>query len=363
MLNILTCLCTKSYLFYSSSWFQLYSLHGQNCCILPVVAMPGYGFSKRRTTDATGADVIQVTGTPCPLNFYNAGRNQLPCRSCPSVLITITKPDGAGGSSLRDCIAPPGYAFDRGSAKPCPRGSYKTAASNANSCTRCPVGLTTESTASTSLDDCYQASPGYYVEVPAVSGKLCPRGTYNPGYNNATECTACERNMVTVNPGSTSSSSCLAPPGWGYSTELPAGSRVNACEIGFYKGGFNLKPCSYCGDGLRTKTTGSASKQECMIPPGWGTKAVGDGTDGRTMLILEQCLNGTYGLAVPTFGVQSLPCKPCGDNMRTMDAKPDWSGNLTTFINAGFDSCVTLPGYGWVSMGWLWFTCMIRSPC
>jgi hypothetical protein len=154
--------------------------------------------------------------------------------------------------------------------------------------------------------------------------------------------------MVTINIGSRSVSSCLAPPGYGFDRGASFGSRVSACGIEFFKEGFNLKPCSYCGDGLRTKGTGSVSKQECMIPPGWGTKAVLGG-NGMIMLILEQCLNGTYGMQVPVFGVQALPCKPCGDNMVTLDAKPNWSGNLTTYTNAGFNSCLTLPGYGWVS--------------
>ena len=151
--------------------------------------------------------------------------------------------------------------------------------------------------------------------------------------------------MVTINVGSRSNTSCLVPPGWGYYVDKPPGSKVKICPIGWWKSGFNLKPCIYCGDGLLTKGEGSTASQDCMIPPGMGTKKI-TYPNGTNDMVLIQCLNATFGLPVPSFGILDLPCRPCGDNMGTLDMKPNFTGNLSTWTNAGFDACVTLPGEG-----------------
>jgi hypothetical protein len=314
------------------------------------------GTSRTAAFNAAGAEVVTVSVIPCPPNFYNAGKNQLPCRACPSGLITVPKEDGSGAVSIRECIAPAGFAFDKGVAKPCPRGTYKSGASNANSCTRCPTGLTTNSTGSKAVADCYQALPGSYVETPGVRGRPCPRGSYNVGFNNASSCTQCANDMVTINVGSRSNTSCLVPPGWGYYVDNPPGSKVKICPIGWWKSGFNLKPCTYCGDGLLTKAEGATASQDCMIPPGMGTRKL----NGTNQIMLIQCLNGTFGLPVPSFGVFDLPCRPCGENMGTLDMKPNFTGNLSTWTNAGFDACVTLPG-GW--LGWFRFPVFLLLLC
>lgn len=50
--------------------------------------------------------------------------------------------------------APAGFLFDKGVAKPCPRGTYLEAASRATFCNPCPEGFSTTISAAISLDNC-----------------------------------------------------------------------------------------------------------------------------------------------------------------------------------------------------------------
>jgi hypothetical protein len=298
---------------------------------LIAVTTAGYGYAKSRSTNADGSIAVSVTATQCEANFYNPGSNTLPCRRCPGGLVTT----GPGSANVRACLAGPGYLFDKMVAKPCPRGTYKGVTSAATACSKCPLGLTTPATASTSVDSCTQALPGYKVEVPGVSASACARNTYNVGYNTATSCTACDTNMVTLATASKSEASCLAPPGYGFD---PAASPKTAqCEANTYKSGFNRKACTTCGTGFLS-AAGADSKQKCYVPTGHGTVKTSD-----TETAVLKCLNGTFGYAVDTFGVFNLPCRPCQAGMSTMDAK---DGN-TSVVNVAPEDCWTLPGYGY----------------
>jgi len=295
------------------------------------VTTAGYGYSKARSTDANGAQVVTVTSTQCDVNFYNPGSNTLPCRRCPGGLVT----DAAGSANVKACKAPPGYLFDKMVAKPCPRGTFNGAITLKTACTKCPVGLTTAATASTAVDQCVQALPGYKVVTAGVSAEACARNSYNVGFNTAASCTDCDTNMVTLATSSKSEASCLAPPGFGFNpTATP---KTAQCDANTYKSGFNRKDCTTCGTGFLS-AAGADSKQKCYVPTGHGTVKTSD-----TETSVQKCLNGTFGYAVDTYGVFNLPCRPCQAGMSTWDFK---DGN-TSVVNVAPEDCWTLPGYGY----------------
>jgi hypothetical protein len=298
------------------------------------VTLPGFGYSKVRAADSS----VTVTAAKCLDNFYNPGSNALPCRRCPGGLITLPNAGTAGAENVRKCLAGPGYLFDKLVAKPCPRGTWKNTTSTATACSKCPTGLTTAQVASTSIDQCYQAMPGYRVLVAGATALKCARNYYNIGYNNATDCTICSDALVTVSTGSKSEASCVAPPGVGYDPN--ATPKTQACPAGSYKAGFNRKACDSCGAGFNTRSTGSDSKQRCYVPAAHGTVKVSD-----TVTSVLPCLSGLFGYPVDTFGVATLPCRACQAGMSTLDTKPGQAPGSVN--NTSPDDCWTLPGWGY----------------
>jgi hypothetical protein len=165
---------------------------------------------------------------------------------------------------------------------------------------------------------------------------MCTRNSYNPGYNAVTSCTPCEAGLVTLAAASKSESSCLAPPGVGYDPDALASLRASTCPPNTYKSGYNRKGCTSCGEGFLS-AAGADSKQKCYVPSAHGTVQSASG------IFVAKCLNGTYGYPVDTFGLSTLPCRPCPAGMSTMDAK---DGN-TSIANTQPTDCYTLPGFGY----------------
>jgi hypothetical protein len=120
-------------------------------------------------------------------------------------------------------------------------------------------------------------------------------------------------------PKSSSAEACLAPPGIGYYTrgllagfEPPAPSEGTEpatlpCPIGFYKSGWNREACHPCGLNMLTPAAGSDSSDACYIPAGWGSK-MADSNDSSTLTAFK-CVNGTYGVSMPHFGLLPAPCQ------------------------------------------------------
>jgi hypothetical protein len=332
------------------------------------VTLPGFGYNRTRIQQPDGSISTIVTATQCPLNFFNAGSNTLPCRRCPGGLVTIS----AGSRTTRSCMAGPGYLFDKMVAKACPRGTWKNTTNYATACTRCPRCLTTPTVASIHPSNCSMAAPGCYVVAPGAAGASCPRSSYNIGYNNATSCTLCEDRLVTLTTGSKSEASCLAPPGVGYDPAA-IGAKAVTCPANSYKSGYNRQRCLSCGTGFLSPE-GADSKQRCFVPIGHGTtRTAVDAAAGTTSV--QKCLNGTFGHPVDTHGMFELPCRPCQDGMTTWDVKP--GVEATTVTNVDTDSCFTLPGYGyqkkeqaakqcevgWYAAGWSKEPCLPCPDC
>ena len=180
-----------------------------------------------------------------------------------------------------------------------------------------------------------------------TNGTLCEIGSYNSGYNSATSCTPCPENMVTINKGSKSESSCFAPPGVGYDPDTEP--KAQPCPVGWYKEGFNRKACVPCGSGFSSDFDGTAAKTGCYIPAGFGTVET-LAEDGSKVVSAARCLDGTFGSESKTYGVFSLPCRGCQAGMSTLDANPALSAlDKEVLLNRRPDDCYTLPGYGYDS--------------
>jgi len=67
--------------------------------------------------------------------------------------------------------------------------------------------------------------------------------------------------------GTTNSADCLAPPGW---AQAAAGADITPCPLHSYKEGWSNAPCVSCGTNVVTNSTGSAARENCLVPPGYG---------------------------------------------------------------------------------------------
>jgi hypothetical protein len=190
-------------------------------------------------------------------------------------------------------------------------------------------------------------------------GVVCPVGTYNVGYNEATQCEPCPENMVTLGAGSKSDASCVAPPGFGYDPE--ASPNTQPCPLGWYKEGYNRKDCDYCGIGWRTESIGATSKSACFVDVGHGTASFGL-EDGTTLTQVLKCSNGLFGYPTKVFGALNLPCRACQTGMSTRDADSSLSDTVrTATVNTGPEDCYTLPGWGYDTQAQSAKLCMAGS--
>ena len=246
----------------------------------------------------------------------------------------------AGANTTKECLAAPGYLFDKFVAKPCTRGTWKDTFNTQTFCNRCPLGLNTAQTASISQSNCTQAMAGFRVVTPTVSAERCPLNSYNPGGNSLT-CIPCPDGLVTLITGARSVSSCLAPPGWGFNVNSGTAA---PCALHSFKAGFNRKGCQPCGSGFLTQATGSDSRQRCYLPAGHGTVS----ENGVTRAV--KCVKGLFGFASDSFGATSRPCRACQAGMTTMDSHPTLGSNYAATMFTSPSSCVTWPGYGYDKM-------------
>ena len=104
-----------------------------------------------------------------------------PCQLCARGL---TSP--AMSTSGSACLAGPGWYTPviNGSAVRCPMGSWKAATGNTTSCNDCAFNLSTMATGSVSPSDCL-AVAGYYTPTAGAAPDPCPAGSYKPAAGNA----------------------------------------------------------------------------------------------------------------------------------------------------------------------------------
>ncbi|KAF8056016.1 hypothetical protein HT031_006537 [Scenedesmus sp. PABB004] len=172
---------------------------------------------------------------------------------------------------------------------------------------------------------------GAGVCAPCTLPFFCPGGAVAP--------TPCSRTyprdiVATRHKGARDAGDCRAAPGW----ELLQGGEPQECRVGWFKAGWNVKPCRSCGVGFLTDG-GAASHRACSFPPGTGTVLV-----GGEMMVLP-CRNGTYGRVTSTHSrKQVVACIPCPLNMVTADQVPGASPG-SALPNAGPKACLVEPGY------------------
>ena len=126
------------------------------------------------------------------------------CVSCGSGLTTKAT------MSVRttDCVSLPGWSktspYDA-FATPCPVGQYSPGA--VDSCTKCPLGSSTEYTASHMASQCSVCSPGWGYDPTISQCAICVPGFYSPGGSDG-PCIACQAGQVSAT-GSTASDDCF----------------------------------------------------------------------------------------------------------------------------------------------------------
>ncbi|KAL4239474.1 hypothetical protein ACF0H5_000289 [Mactra antiquata] len=203
-----------------------------------------------------------ITCVPCAMNTYQGEEGQQICDACPDNYYT----ESTNSTSLDDCIeiCSAGYTFlpDVKECQACDVGSYKVSSGNADICVPCPAGRTTVTTGSTSQDDCSQNEclAGEYYEKDAnniVQCYPCPVGKYSNAVM-AESCTVCAQG-TTLQIGSTLITQCVddCPLGNGF---VQASRACEPCNLNYYndKTGRNPNLCRHCAPDEFTQVSGQA---------------------------------------------------------------------------------------------------------
>lgn len=107
-----------------------------------------------------------------------------------------------------DCVSLPGWAkaspYDA-FAVPCAVGSFSSMA--ADTCTKCPLGSSTQYTASHLASQCNVCAPGWGFDPTTGQCAICSPGFFSPGGTDG-PCMACQTGQVSAT-GSTSSDDCF----------------------------------------------------------------------------------------------------------------------------------------------------------
>lgn len=144
-------------------------------------------------------------------------------------------------------VAPPGSYMDAGIGKLCPKGTYQPGFTSAPSCTPCEDGVTTAREGRTSEDDCGLVERGYFWDEGERKAVPCPLNTYQDEESDASECKPCPDGLRTQEEGAEGLDECMAPPGY-----QPGAGNISACERGWFKEGWSrqaCKPVSCCDEG------------------------------------------------------------------------------------------------------------------
>jgi hypothetical protein len=152
--------------------------------------------------------------------------------------------------------------MDKGIGKLCQKGTYSTGLNNATNCIPCPNRITTATEGSTSKDACSLALKGYFISSsdPLTAAK-CPLDTYNDAEEARTSCTPCENGWKTKEDGATGPALCLAPPGF----QLVAGAAaITKCPVGSYKADWNRNNCLAVSDWI-IQCSGTAAAQTYQL--------------------------------------------------------------------------------------------------
>ncbi|KAF8060463.1 hypothetical protein HT031_004639 [Scenedesmus sp. PABB004] len=215
-------------------------------------------------------------------------------------------------------------------------------------------------------------------------------------------CTQCPDGATTLAPGALSTADCMVPPGYYIDASNPSSPSMQKCRTilthgspsiteGFYREGWlhykdpaardavsadGAAACTPCGDGILSEWTDideredandttkvvAASSASCYVTKGMGvvvdpertcpTDSVGAQYPGcadvsgvaRVFLKAVSCPKDTYGApnvtGDRTYGLFSVPCKPCARGLITAAAN-----------SSAIEQCVTPAGFGYTAEG------------
>ncbi len=223
-----------------------------------------------------------------------------------------TTTTGTGSTSTSSCLCKAGYLLNGSTCSACGTGTYKSAISNATSCTA--------------------ASVGYYVSTTAATSQSA--------------CTSWRANTTTTGTGSTSTSACVCKGGYGWN-----GSACASCAGGTYKTTTANTACSSCGSGYYC--TGGSHRAACssLTAP-----AVTGGTYSSVSPYnaASTCRYKAPTAALPTYcatktsNTISYSGTAWGTNIYSVTAK---SGSIISGNNTKNATCTQCSGAVWSAGG------------
>ena len=223
-----------------------------------------------------------------------------------------TTTTGTGSTSTSSCLCKAGYLLNGSTCSACGTGTYKSAISNATSCTA--------------------ASVGYYVSTTAATSQSA--------------CTSWRANTTTTGTGSTSTSACVCKVGYGWN-----GSACASCAGGTYKTTTANTACSSCGSGYYC--TGGSHRAACssLTAP-----AVTGGTYSSVSPYnaASTCRYKAPTAALPTYcatktsNTISYSGTAWGTNIYSVTAK---SGSIISGNNTKNATCTQCSGAVWSAGG------------
>ena len=259
----------------------------------------------------------------CESGYYCPGDNSR--ASCTSWRSNTNTNGATGSTGTSACVCKAGYYLSGSTCTACDKGTYKSANSNATSCTAAGAGYYVSTTGATSRSACssYRANtdtgvatkstdasacvckPGYYLNGSTCTA--CAKGTYksissntacltaDSGYYVSTTgataqstCTSWRANTNTNGvTGSTSTSACVCRAGYYLN-----GSTCTACSTGKYKSAnSNATSCTAAGSGYYVSTTGATAQSACTS---WRANTNTNGATGSTGTSACVCKAGYY---------------------------------------------------------------------
>lgn len=292
-----------------------------------------------------GLMVGNSTALPCPKGFYRTGHalydanGGVPCTPCPANMNTLSE----GASSKDACLAPPGYGWNvaTGDASICQVGWYNEGW-NKEACIKCGGGtVTTDGQGSIDENDC--KVPAGHGTTRSLSGtwlvaEPCPVATFGRDMDTYglgdVVCSTCPDNSTTVGVGSTISNQCVTMPGFGWEK-----GDIQLCNYAYYSPGGTHDPCTLCGEGYNTSTTGANSPSDCQAAAGWTV----DAATGS----LKPCAQGYYKTLLGTSQCQKCPAGTTTTSIPTAVAVSDCNACQPGFGSVSIDpaspSCTACP--------------------
>lgn len=217
---------------------------------------------------------LSETCEVCPVDHYCPGGEEL--HRCPAASTAL-----AGSRELSDCKCLLGRYWDAGT------------------CRNCPAGSTTSGVGATALTSC-TCMPGYVSSQPDEPSacEQCGLGFFCMG---GTHKQPCAPSQTTEGPTAGNQSQCVCMAG----TFPQDDGHCVPCAVSHFKDSSGNVPCSKCGPGTFSNTTGATEECECSYGYGYEDAEAG----------CIACPAGEY-----KANVGNLRCDRCSVDKLSMEA-------------------------------------------